>query len=146
MELFPPRPRFRPNRKQFTCALGWLVVANLAAFGLAEYDAAAQRDRHADQARLAATMPGPRPAQTPASALALRRAVLFVVINALTLAALAYAFCAVHLERLRRYELCIPTGFDEHRLKPHHQRPPTLGFDPSEPRRIPPGHRLNGWI
>jgi hypothetical protein len=154
MQLFPPRPRPRLTWKQLAITCGVLLVVNLALSIWSATDV---------EARRRAAMIGPPPgfdpqwkaAARPAPYLeALRYLSIILACNAAVLGGLAYAVLARYLEDLRRYQLCLPTGFDETRLRPRMAMRGQLVPDPS-PRRPsdgdpplygddePPRRRLN---
>jgi hypothetical protein len=130
MELFPPRPRLKLTRRQAIVGLLALVAANLAAAAIAAYDA--------EQRRRAEFVPAPPPPPALASGPSLvagrplrpneagRAVVIFTVCNTIVLGALGFAVLARYLEALRRYNLGLPAGFDESRLKRRHRRAPGL--------------------
>jgi hypothetical protein len=152
MELFPPRPRPRLTWTQLSVTCLALFALNLVLAIWMAYDAEALRRSEMTSPVVVHDMRPvtmradhrPRAAQPEArSALVenLRHIVVILAMNAVILAALGYAVLARYLEALRRYNLGLPTGFDEQRLKRRYLRPQSLAagrgmfddFDRGEP-------------
>ncbi len=133
MELFPPRPRPRLTPRFWLGAAAVILLANGLVLAIPhvmtwlggptrptsfpEFD-----DRTATRVLSISAHPAPPPrfANRPH---ALHLAIMLLAVNALVVAGLAFSVFARYLEELRRYRLCLPTGFDERRLKRRHQRP-----------------------
>ena len=130
MELFPPRPRPRVNSTQLAITCLLKIAVN---FGVALWMAndAELRRRQETTGSLQVYEPGPGSLRADSRPIPVRVKrspwvenvrYLFVIlsVNAGILGALGYVVLARYLEALRRYNLGLPTGFDEHRLKHRH--------------------------
>ena len=128
MELFPPRPRPQVSWTQLGVTCLVLFVTNLALAIWMAYDLEWRRSA---ESIAPVALPDPPPqvsiranhqpvllhhARSPLSE-SFRYVAVILVLNALVLGVLVYAVVARYLEALRRYNLGLPTGFDEHRLK-----------------------------
>ncbi len=140
MELFPKRPRPTVSTVQLgtTCLI--LIVANLAVALWMANDAETRR-RLARTAPIAYYEPGPGVIRADSNPIppirvkvspwleTFRYLSVVLLVNISILAGLGYLVMARYLEALRRYNLCIPTGFDEHQLKQRHLQRQSMTYE-----------------